>query len=149
MKMLSGDELAEVVKPFLVKLSVVTDARLPAICQLFKDRCDTLVVLAQWVLGFYHPVDVPALELEKHMTPAAKEAIAILASTLSARDEAEWDAAHLGLDLKEVLSKTGLKMPQLAMPVRVLLLGTAQTPSLDAVLSLFRKEDVLKALSKS
>jgi len=149
MKMLSGEELAEVVKPFLVNLSVVPDARLPAICQLFKDRCETLVVLAQWVLGFYHPVDVPALELDKHMTPAAKEAIAILASTLSARDEAEWDAAHLGLDLKEVLSKTGLKMPQLAMPVRVLLLGTAQTPSLDAVLSLFRKEDVLKALSKS
>ena len=30
----------------------------------------------------------------------------------------------------------GLKMPQLAMPVRVLVMGTAQTPSLDAVLEL-------------
>jgi glutamyl-tRNA synthetase len=55
----------------------------------------------------------------------------------------------MALDLKEVLVKTGLKMPQLAMPVRVLLLGTAQTPSLDAVLSLLRKEDVLAGLSKA
>ena len=30
----------------------------------------------------------------------------------------------------------GVKMPQLAMPVRVLVMGTAQTPSLDAVLEL-------------
>jgi glutamyl-tRNA synthetase len=35
-----------------------------------------------------------------------------------------------------VLRATGLKMPQLAMPVRVLVMGTAQTPSLDAVLEL-------------
>jgi glutamyl-tRNA synthetase len=38
-------------------------------------------------------------------------------------------------------------MPQLAMPVRVLVLGTAQTPSLDAVLALFPREEVLRRLS--
>jgi glutamyl-tRNA synthetase len=31
-------------------------------------------------------------------------------------------------------------MPQLAMPVRVLVMGTAQTPSLDAVLALHHKK---------
>ncbi len=149
MKMLASDDLAKLVTPFLVKLGVTPDARLPAICQLFKDRCDTLVALAQWAQGFYQPAVPPSEELEKHLTTAAKEAIAQLVQVLSARPESEWDTVHLAADLKEVLSKTGLKMPQLAMPVRVLLLGTAQTPSLDAVLSLFRKEDVLKALSKA
>jgi glutamyl-tRNA synthetase len=33
-------------------------------------------------------------------------------------------------------------MPQLAMPVRVLLLGTPQTPSLDAVIELMQREEV-------
>jgi glutamyl-tRNA synthetase len=40
-------------------------------------------------------------------------------------------------------------MPQLAMPVRVLLLGTAQTPSLDAVISLFSQKEVVQRLSKA
>jgi glutamyl-tRNA synthetase len=38
--------------------------------------------------------------------------------------------------IKEVLAACSLKMPVLAMPVRVLVMGTAQTPSLDAVLEL-------------
>ena len=149
MKMLSAESLSAAVTPFLLKWGVTPDERLPAIGQLFKDRCDTLVVLAQWAKGFYQPVDVPVLELEKLMNPAVKDAIALLITVLSARSEAQWDTAHIALDLKEVLSKTGLKMPQLAMPVRVLMLGTTQTPSLDAVLSLFRKEDVLSGLSKA
>jgi glutamyl-tRNA synthetase len=38
-------------------------------------------------------------------------------------------------------------MPQLAMPVRVLVMGTAQTPSLDAVLELVSRETALKRLN--
>jgi glutamyl-tRNA synthetase len=45
-----------------------------------------------------------------------------------------------------VLTAHSLKMPQLAMPVRVLLRGTPQTPSLDAVLALHRRETALDRL---
>jgi glutamyl-tRNA synthetase len=48
-----------------------------------------------------------------------------------------------------VLRATGLKMPQLAMPVRVLVLGTAQTPSLDAVLELLPRDVVVQRLAKA
>ena len=41
----------------------------------------------------------------------------------------------------------GLKMPKLAMPMRVLLTGQAQTPSVDAVVALFPRELVLKRLA--
>jgi glutamyl-tRNA synthetase len=37
-------------------------------------------------------------------------------------------------------------MPQLAMPVRVLVMGTAQTPSLDAVLALHHRDTVIERL---
>jgi glutamyl/glutaminyl-tRNA synthetase len=47
-----------------------------------------------------------------------------------------WDKAAIAAAIKEVLAAHGMKMPQLAMPVRVLVMGTAQTPSLDAVLAL-------------
>ena len=48
--------------------------------------------------------------------------------------------------IKETLAEHGLKMPQLAPAVRVLVCGRAQTPSLDAVLELFPRETVLARL---
>jgi glutamyl-tRNA synthetase len=37
-------------------------------------------------------------------------------------------------------------MPQLAMPVRVLVMGTTQTPSVDAMLALHRRDTVIARL---
>ena len=54
----------------------------------------------------------------------------------------------MSAEFKEVLTEQGLKMPQLAMPVRVLVMGTPQTPSVDAVLFLCGKEKVLARLTK-
>jgi glutamyl-tRNA synthetase len=39
-------------------------------------------------------------------------------------------------------------MPQLAMPVRLLVAGTTHTPSIDAVLQLFGREVVLARLAR-
>ena len=40
----------------------------------------------------------------------------------------------------------GLKMPKLAMPLRVMLTGTPHTPSIDAVLELIGREEVLRRM---
>jgi glutamyl-tRNA synthetase len=40
-------------------------------------------------------------------------------------------------------------MPQLAMPVRVLMLGTPNTPSVDAMLALFDKKNVVSKLKEA
>ncbi len=124
--------------------SGATDARLTAICGLFKDRCDTTVALAAWAERFYADVTPDATELATHVIDAVKPAIAQLADKLAAL--ATWDKAAIAAAIKEVLTGAGLKMPQLAMPVRVLVMGTAQTPSLDAVLELAGKEKVIARL---
>ena len=59
-----------------------------------------------------------------------------------------WDKASISAALKQVLAAHGLKMPQLAMPARVLVVGTAQTPSVDAVLELMGREKVVARLKK-
>jgi glutamyl-tRNA synthetase len=147
LKALSGEQLALLVQPFLHKLGVTSDERLPQICQLFKDRCDTLVVLAKWASGFYLPVQPHPEELSHHVTDAIKPAIALLLARLA--QVSAWDIPSIAQAIKDVLVEAGLKMPQLAMPVRVLLLGTAQTPSLDAVISLFSQKEVVQRLSKA
>jgi glutamyl-tRNA synthetase len=134
------------VQPFLAKLGVTADERLTAICGLFKDRCETLVVLAKWVSAFYLDVVPNADEKAQHVTEAVKPALVMLAEKLAV---CAWDKASISAAIKEVLASTGLKMPQLAMPVRVLVMGTAQTPSLDAVLALSQREKILACLQNT
>ena len=123
----------------------IDDGRLPAMCGLFKDRCDTLVVLADWIARFHLPVQISDEDRARFLTPEIAPAIQSLADKLA---QCEWTQAAISSVIKEVLAEKGLKMPGLAMPVRVLVLGTPQTPSLDAVLSLQRREKNLQSLQK-
>ena len=143
LKVSDDSQLALWVKDILSQRGIASDDRLPAICGLFKDRCDTLCVLADWVAVFYGDVTPKADEKAQHVTEAVKPALALLVEKLSVCD---WDKAAISSVIKEVLTAQGLKMPQLAMPVRVLVMGTAQTPSLDAVLALCEKQKVLERL---
>jgi glutamyl-tRNA synthetase len=143
LKAMDDEALAPLVAERLHKLGITADDRLSRICGLFKDRCDTTVALAQWARAFYAPVVPGADELAQHVTEAVRPAIQTLAAKLS---DCPWDKASLSGAIKETITAHGIKMPQLAMPVRVLLMGTAQTPSLDAVLALQTRETVLQRL---
>jgi glutamyl-tRNA synthetase len=141
--------LAGLVAVQLAKLGITLEpqtaaSHLPQLCALLKDRCDTTIVLAQWAAKFYADVTVDAAERSQHVTDAVKPALQLLRDKLEA---CAWDKASISVAIKEVLVTCGLKMPQLAMPVRVLVLGTPQTPSLDAVLELLEREKVITRLA--
>lgn len=143
MKAMADDTLALLVADLLKQRGITPDARLAPICGLFKDRCDTTLVLADWAQRFYVDVEPNADEVKKHITDGVRPAVSMLAKMLEA---CPWTKEDISEAVKETLRATGLKMPQLAMPVRVLVMGTAQTPSLDAVLSLSLREKVLGRL---
>ncbi|RTL19145.1 MAG: glutamate--tRNA ligase [Burkholderiales bacterium] len=111
---------------------------------LFKDRCATVAALAEWLVMYFAPVSPAAEDLAVHVTDAVRPAISTLAEKLSALTD--WNKSSIQQALKETLTASGLKMPQLAVPVRVAVCGRAQTPSLDAVLELFDKKKVLERL---
>jgi len=121
------------------------DARLQAMCALFKDRCATTVELADWLSMYVADVAPPAQELAEKLTDAVKPAVAALAQRLAT---VNWDAPSIAQALKDTLGEAGLKMPQLAIPVRLLVCGRAQTPSVDAVLALFDRAVVLSRLAQ-
>jgi glutamyl-tRNA synthetase len=139
LKATADEALASLVVTRLGARGITTDDRLPRICGLFKDRCDTTVALADWAQAFYADVHPKAEDLAQHITDVVRPALAQLRDKLAV---CAWDKASIAAAIKEVLAATGLKMPQLAMPVRVLVLGTPQTPSLDAVLELLPREKV-------
>jgi glutamyl-tRNA synthetase len=146
MKAMDNSALASLVAQQLRKQGIEPDDRLAAICGLFKDRCDTTVALAHWAAAFYTDITPNAVEKAQHVTDAVKPALSLLSEKLAA---CAWDKPSISAALKEVLATHGLKMPQLAMPVRVLVMGTAQTPSLDAVLELSKREKVLSCLQEA
>ena len=144
MKTADDQRLSKLVTEQLAKRSITPDARLPAICALFKDRCETTQVLADWASTFYRQPERNDADFAQHVTEAAKPSIQALTTKLQ---NCEWNKAAIAAAMKETLAETGLKMPQLAMPARVLLMGKAQTPALDAVLELCGQKLSLERLA--
>jgi glutamyl-tRNA synthetase len=143
---LAGDErLAALVSAQLQKRSIEApvDERLTRMCALFKDRCATTVELADWLAMYFAEVTPSAEDLATHVTEAAKAALSTLAGKLA---DVEWTKAPIQAAIKETLTAHSMKMPLLAHPLRVLVCGRAQTPSIDAVLELFSRATVLKRL---
>ena len=136
--------LAALVKTQLAKRGIEASVeRLTPMCTLFKDRCATTVALADCLAMYFAPVSPSAEDRATHITEAVKPAIAALADKFAGL---EWSKAAIQAAIKEVIGAHGLKMPQLAIPVRVLVCGRAQTPSVDAMLELFEKERVIERL---
>ena len=146
LKAMDDVALSALVAEQLSKRGITADERLPRICGLFKDRCDTTVALADWAQPYYTDVMVKDEDRAQHLTDAIRPAVASLAGKLASCD---WDKASIGAAIKEVITEQGVKMPQLAMPVRVLTMGTPQTPSLDAVLELHDRKKILARLQNA
>jgi len=145
LKAMPDAALVGVVKPFLSPDAAagLNDSRLLHGCGLFKERCSTLVELANWLQVLVTGGQATAVDVVTHVTDAVRPALAMLADALVT---CEWTKAGIAAAIKQVLTQSGLNMPQLAMPVRVLVLGTPQTPSLDAILELMTREDVILRL---
>jgi len=118
---------------------------LAAAMGLLKDRAETLEQLAESALLFCKPFQPAPAELaEQHLTPAAREALADFAQRAQGAD---WTREAIAALIKAVLADRGLKMPQLAIPLRVAVVGQTQTPAVDAVLALIGKDAVLQRLA--
>jgi len=147
LKQAPDKRLAALVEPELRRLglSAAGGPDLASVIALLKDRATSINHLAEAATLFYGDgVPTPGLLLE-HLTDKSRPALRMLLAQLTALPI--WDRAALAGAMKAVLAASGLKMPQLAMPVRVLVTGRAQTPSVDAVLELLGRETVLSRLS--
>ena len=145
LKQLADEPLATLVSAQLAQRGVAVDstALLQRMCALFKDRCATIGELADWLRMYFEDVRPSADDLAAHVTTGVVPAVRVLADRLA---EVEWNKAAIAVAIKETLAACGLKMPQLAHAVRVLVCGRAQTPSIDAVLELFPRDVVLGRL---
>ncbi len=145
LKALPDDRLSALVAAQLQRRGIASAgvAEVTRVMVLFKDRCSTTVELADWVAMYFADVQPTAEDVATHVNHLVKPALSTLRDKFSA---IEWSKAAIAVAIKETLASHGLKMPQLAHAVRVLVCGRSQTPSVDAVLELFPRETVLLRL---
>ena len=117
----------------------VPDDRLAAMCALWKDRSPTWVVLTDWVAHFFAPPAPDAAVLAQKLTDAVRPAVAEFMAGLPA---VAGDREAIGALMKTVLKNHGLKMPQLAVPLRLMVFGVEQTPSVDAMLAQLPADEI-------
>jgi len=144
MKSASDTRLAELVEPELRQRGAQPGGgpALTKVVALLKDRANTIPQLADEAMLFY------AVEVNPG-TPDWDEKVGTALKVLKARlATAKWERTALNDAIKDVVKSSGLKMPQIAMPLRRLVTGRTQTPSIDAVLELIGRETVLMRLSQ-
>jgi glutamyl-tRNA synthetase len=127
----------------LAHRGMTATAQLEAAIALMRDRAETLVQLADLVTVF---TAAPAVSEElktQHVLPN----VAVLARFEQALNALPtWDKESIAGAIQHTLKELALKMPQLAIPVRVSVFGTTQTPGVDAMLAVLGKSETLARL---
>ncbi|HEY0847448.1 MAG TPA: glutamate--tRNA ligase [Noviherbaspirillum sp.] len=139
--------LDNLVRPLMEKegAQFVGAPSLQDVIALMKERVNTINELADAAMLFYREPKPDAALVMQHVTDAVKPALLQFAEQCKT---IKWEKAAISTATKEVLAAHKLKMPQLAMPLRLLVTGQLQTPSLDAVLELFDRDVVLARIHK-
>jgi glutamyl-tRNA synthetase len=141
MKEAADERLAALVAPRIERLNgVIAGPALPAVCALLKDRARTLNELAEHAMLFYGPHGVDEALIGQHLTGPG---LAAVRSFVERAASIAWEAPALNALIKALVAEFKLKMPQVAVPLRVALTGRTQTPSIDAVLALFGRDAAL------
>jgi glutamyl-tRNA synthetase len=146
-KVADDARLARLVARHLANIGVAAEANDPRLaqrCALFKDRCATVVELAQWLAMFDLPAPPSDDDRAAHLGAAALPALRDLRERFTT---VSWDKPGIAQAIKDTLAAHKLKMPQVALPLRVAVCGRTQTPAIDAVLALFERDVVLARLA--
>jgi len=142
----SNAEFARLIGPGIEKaggdLSVGPD--LEAVAGLLKERSETVRAGVSGAMMFYLKTDPPTEELERNLTGQVKPALAELMNRFSSIDD--WNDHSVMGAVNAVLNERKLKLPQIAMPLRLMVFGRAQTPNLGPTLAVAGKKRVLERL---
>jgi glutamyl-tRNA synthetase len=146
LKRADGQRLGKLLEPFL--LAVGCDPRAgpePAqVAELYRERATTLVEMAEAAHYLYHRPKVPEALRAQHLSPAASAMLKALTPRLGA---IEWARDVIASTLKSFAAEQGIKVPQVMMPLRVAVSGSASTPAVDAVLAVLGRTRTLERLA--
>jgi glutamyl-tRNA synthetase len=114
------------------------------IVALYKSRSDTLEDIAAAAEMFYLKHTPNTALINEQINDANRP---MLLDFIAQLKTVEWQKEAINALIKSTLAAHGLKMPMLGVPLRALLFGQTQSPSLDAVFMILGRDVVLQRLS--
>ena len=115
-----------------------------AIAGLLKTRSQTIEEAAAIAMIFYSERHPDREELRRNLTDDVRPALRELAAKLSGIED--WNEKSVMDSVHAVMDKHKLKLPKIAMPLRLIVFGIAQTPNLGPALEHAGKKRVLERL---
>lgn len=113
---------------------------------MMRDRSETLIELANWI-KLFTIAPIITSDLYQQYIMANRSILIALTDAFNSISQEDWNKDSIAKIIKGILSQLTLKMPQLAIPVRVALFGIPQTPSIDAMLFVLGREETLNRLN--
>jgi glutamyl-tRNA synthetase len=113
---------------------------------LLKARSETVRAGVAAAMMFYGEAEPPAEELDRSLTAEVRPALAEVARGFSTIGD--WSEESIMGAVNAVLKQRKLKLPQIAMPLRLIVFGRAQTPNIGPTLAVAGRKRVLERLRK-
>jgi glutamyl-tRNA synthetase len=145
-----AEEITKLVIPFLEKkgFRITLDEKLIKIVTSLRERAKTLVELAN--LGDYfftEEIKYDELARKKFLTPEVIPIFETLIDKFSSLTD--FTVPELQKIFEEIIEKRGLKLVQVAQPVRVALTGGTVSPGIFEIMEILGKDKVIERLKRA
>ncbi|NDD17210.1 MAG: hypothetical protein EB092_09435 [Chitinophagia bacterium] len=145
-KTLPLDRMSQVIEPYLkalINTPIDTDLLMKSI-EIHRERANHLTSLAKDILYIFEYQKPNPEDFAKHIND---EALSLIKTFQTSLIKIDWTKEAIHNAMNEVVTSHAIKFPKLAMPLRVLLTGIAQSPSIDAVMAILGRDETLKRLN--
>jgi glutamyl-tRNA synthetase len=126
------------------EIQVSSTPDMQSVLELYRERANNLNQLAGDVAFFYKIPEANSVDVDKHISLETKDIVLNFKEKII---DLDWTAENLHAVMNDVVKAQQIKFPKLAMPLRVMLTGIAQSPSIDQVMAILGKEQSLSRIN--
>ena len=127
----------------LIKVPIDADLLKKSI-EIHRERANHLTTLAKDIAYVFKYQKPNPEDFAKYIND---EALSLIKNFQAILFEIDWTKEAIHNAMNEVVTSHAVKFPKLAMPLRVLLTGIAQSPSIDEVMAILGRDETLKRLN--
>ncbi|TDI75520.1 MAG: glutamate--tRNA ligase [Betaproteobacteria bacterium] len=148
LKTTADDLLVELVTPLLEKkgCNVTTGPDLQKVVIILKERVSTIAELADKATLFYLRLKPSRETVTQYFRAEVKPVMNELIAKFSLISH-EWDRQMIHDEIKNIATAHNMKLPKIAMPLRVMVTGETKTPSIDLVLELLGSTETIARMN--
>ena len=145
-KTLPLDRISSAIEPYLKKVvhTPIDQNLLISAIDIHRERANHLTNLAKDIAYIFEVQKPNQQDFEKHINA---EALELIKSFQASLNNIDWTKEAIHNVMNELVTLHAIKFPKLAMPLRVLLTGIAQSPSIDAVMAILGRDETMKRLN--